>query len=110
MTRVYCPLSRRTPTWLRIAINAKRCRRTRGRLRGSKCRHRRAVQETDYLVETLAAIANLVGPPRETIVVLDKAPPAALGAARCIASEPLGPAQKRDMGTAGTGGELLGKL
>jgi len=69
-----------------------------------------AARETACLTEALAAIATLTRPPRETIVVLDEAPPGSLGGARCIVSGPVGPAQKRDMGAAAASGAWLAFL
>ena len=69
-----------------------------------------AARETAYLMEALAAIANLERPPRETIVVLDEAPSGGLGAVRCIVGGPIGPAEKRDMGAAAATGEWLAFL
>ena len=69
-----------------------------------------ATRKTAYLVEALAAIATLTRPPRETIVVLDEAPPGSLDGARCMVSGPSGPARKRDMGAAAASGAWLAFL
>lgn len=69
-----------------------------------------AARRTAYLDEALAAITRLKRPPAETIVVLDEAPAASLGAARCIVSGPTGPAQKRDMGASAASGALVAFL
>ena len=69
-----------------------------------------AARRTAYLDEALAAIARLKRPPAETIVVLDEAPAASLGAAHCIVSGPTGPAQKRDMGASAASGALVAFL
>ena len=69
-----------------------------------------AARRTAYLDEALAAIATLERPPRETIVVLDEAPPGGLPSARCLASGPIGPAQKRDVGAAAARGAWLAFL
>ena len=69
-----------------------------------------AARKTAFLDEALAAIAILQRPPRETIVVLDEAPPGSLGAARCMVSGPIGPAEKRDMGAAAASGAWLAFL
>ena len=69
-----------------------------------------AARKTAYLMEALAAIANLKRPPRETIVVLDEAHSGGLDSVRCIVSGPIGPAEKRDMGAAAATGEWLAFL
>ena len=69
-----------------------------------------AARRTAYLDEALSAIARLTRPPRETIVVLDEAPPGGLSAARCMASGSIGPAQKRDMGAAAATGAWLARM
>ena len=69
-----------------------------------------AARRTAYLDEALSAIARLTRPPRETIVVLDEEPADGLAAARCMASGPIGPAQKRDTGAAAATGAWLAFL
>ena len=69
-----------------------------------------APQMSAYLAQSLAAIEQLIRPPRETIVVLDESPDLEVQATRCITSGPLGPALKRDQGAAAASGELLAFL
>lgn len=69
-----------------------------------------APRMSGYLAQGLAAIRALVRPPRETIVVLDEAPPTSVQAARCIVTGTLGPARKRDIAAAKAEGEFLAFL
>ena len=66
-----------------------------------------AARFSAVLEESLAAIAELSGPVIETIVVLDDVFESADGTVRYLASGPVGPAEKRDIGARSARGDLL---
>ncbi len=66
-----------------------------------------AARATAVLEESLAAIAELRGPVTETIVVLDEVVESVDGTVRYLASGPVGPAEKRDIGARSARGDLL---
>ena len=66
-----------------------------------------AARATAVLEESLAAVASLRGPVTETIVVLDDVFESADGTVRYLASGPVGPAEKRDIGAKSARGNFL---
>ena len=66
-----------------------------------------AARATAVLEESLASVALLRGPVTETIVVLDDVFESADGTVRYLASGPVGPAEKRDIGAKSARGNFL---